>query len=252
MAKQIYEVFFREDITDDMLAHAAKLFTKNYGIWGDQPSCTNIRHSLVGKHAALNVPRLRDHCLPDNADILYARVTVDGTLAGNAFACRWPWNGKRICWITQLVVDQRFRDRGFAKGLLGVLRVEGNDVYGIMSSHPFACQAAAKTFAGSIEKVSLDFIASNAESIMKASPISYVRDAKLCGSIFDAKDSTGLVSGADSNFFIDHREPLEALRVVREVWNWPLGELLDGHEYVLIMQAIHRRSHFIPKSIDKK
>ncbi|KAI0426284.1 hypothetical protein F5Y09DRAFT_319360 [Xylaria sp. FL1042] len=246
MAKQLYEIFDHDEVTDDMLLHAAELFSQNYGVWGEQSS-------RQGKRVTLNGRRLRAQYLPDNSKTSYVRVTVDGTLAGNAFACRWSWDGKTVCWVTQLVVGKDYRDRGLAKGLLGTLKEATDDVYGIMSSHPAACLAAGTTFGASIEKVSLDFIAENADSIMKASPITYVRDAKLCGSLFDATDFTGLVSGVNTNFFVDHQEPLEALRVVQETWNWPLGELPDGHEYLLIMTAKRRRSRSrsLPRSVDK-
>jgi hypothetical protein len=72
---------------------------------------------------------------------------------------------------------------------------------------------------------------------MKASPVGYVRDAKLRGRLFESKDTSGLVSSVDTGFFVDHEEPLEALAWVRESIEWPLGELLDGHEFVLILQA---------------
>ena len=80
----------------------------------------------------------------------------------------------------------------------------------------------------------------NAHSIMKVSPVGYVRDAKLRGSLFDPEDSSGLVSSVDTGFFVDHEEPLEALAWVRESMDWPLGELLDGHEFILILQARRR------------
>lgn len=73
-------------------------------------------------------------------------VTVDGSLAGNAFACRWKWDGKTVCWVTQLVVKKDYRDNGLASGLLRSLRETTDDIYGIMSSHPAACLAAAKSF----------------------------------------------------------------------------------------------------------
>lgn len=77
---------------------------------------------------------------------------------------------------------------------------------------------------------------------MKTSPISYVRDSGLRGTLFHGQDSTGLVSGVDTKFLVDHDEPREALKDIREQWNWPLGELPDGHEYLLIIQGRHRRS----------
>lgn len=90
--------------------------------------------------------------------------------------------------------------------------------------------------------MSLDFVRKNAAAVMESSPIAYVRDAELSGSLFSDAASGGMVSGVDTHFLVDHEEPLEALRQVREVWQWPLGELLDGHEYLLILPARVRRS----------
>jgi len=75
---------------------------------------------------------------------------------------------------------------------------------------------------------------------MKASPIRYVRDAKLRGNLFDPEDASGLVSSVDTGFLVDHEEPLEALTWVRESMDWPLGELHDGHEFVLVLEARRR------------
>lgn len=94
----------------------------------------------------LNKARLRADYLPDDTTCSYVRVTVDGLLAGNAFACRWTYDNKTVCWITQLVVHQGHRERGLAQGLLNTIRQDEDDIYGIMSSHPAACMAAAKSF----------------------------------------------------------------------------------------------------------
>ncbi|WEW59404.1 hypothetical protein PRK78_004876 [Emydomyces testavorans] len=235
MAKQVYEIFTGDEVTDAMLDEAAKLFGENYGIWGEQS------HS-PGKPVKLSGRRLRAQYLPDPSASYYVRVTIDGNLAGNAFACRWKHGGKSVCWITQLVVDRDYRERGLAGGLLRSLRVDADDMYGIMSSHPAACLAAATSFGTNIEKVPLDFVKENAEAIMRVSPIPYIREAKLCGSLFKPEDSTGLVCGVNTGFFVDHEEPLDALKMVRETWDWPLGDLLDGHEYLLVLPGKHRRS----------
>lgn len=88
--------------------------------------------------------------------------------------------------------------------------------------------------------MAVSFIRDNAEAIMKASPIGYVKDAELRGSLFDPEDASGVVSSVYIKFFVDHTEPLEALAWVREGLDWPLGELLDGYKF-LFMLAVRRR-----------
>jgi hypothetical protein len=95
--------------------------------------------------------------------------------------------------------------------------------------------------------VAVSFIRDSAEAVMKASPISYVKDAELRGSLFDSKDMSGVISSVYTKFFVDHTEPLEALAWVREGLEWPLGELFDGHEFLLMMEVRRRdrsRSRF--------
>ena len=90
--------------------------------------------------------RLRAEYLPMNVACSYVRVIVDGCLAGNAFACRWPYQNKSVCWITQLVVHHDYRERGLAVGLLNELRQEQDDIYGVIGSHVASCLATAKAF----------------------------------------------------------------------------------------------------------
>ncbi len=92
----------------------------------------------------------------------------------------------------------------------------------------------------SINTIRLDFIKKYVEPIMKASPIRYVRDAKLRDNLFDPEDASELVSSVDIGFFVDYEESLEALTWVRELMDWPLGELHDGHEFVLVLEVRSR------------
>ncbi|KAK9241986.1 hypothetical protein V1506DRAFT_509881 [Lipomyces tetrasporus] len=256
MAKQLYEKFEGGQVTDDMLAEASVLFNENYGIWGNEAAKLGA-FAKPGSRVRLSKDRLRCQYLPEGAACSYVRVTVDGHLAGNAFACRWISNGRTVCWITQLVVHLDFRERGLACGLLNQLREDDDDIYGLMSSHPAACMAAAKVFGSkvhvaltivigtkfvtdSINLVNLDFIRKYTEAVMKVSPISYVKDAKLRGSLFDPGDTSGRISSVDTNFFVDHAEPLEALAWVRQEFEWPLGELLEGNEFVIILEVRRR------------
>lgn len=82
----------------------------------------------------------------------------------------------------------------------------------------------------------------NASEVLSTSPVSYIHDAELRGTLFDASDVSGMVSAVNTNFFVDHTEPLE--------WQWPLGKLSEGHEYLLILPATQRPS--VSRSIDAR
>jgi hypothetical protein len=79
-----------------------------------------------------------------------------------------------------------------------------------------------------IRTLQLGFTGKHAKEIMEASPIGYTKVAKLRGSVFTPGDTSGLVSSVDSEFFVDHNEPLEALAWVRGEMKWPLGELFKN------------------------
>jgi hypothetical protein len=101
---------------------------------------------MIGSHVKLSKNRLRTQYLLDDAACSYVRVTVEDRLAGNAFAYRWSYGDKTVCWVTQLVVHSDFRERGLAAGLLDHLKQDDDAIYGLMSSHPAACLAAGRAF----------------------------------------------------------------------------------------------------------
>lgn len=107
-------------------------------------------------------------------------------------------------------------------------------------SKGFGCGADCDV--GGVNEVRLDFIRDNAEAIMNASPVKYIRDSKVHGSLFNSKVTDGTVSCVDTQFFADHTEALEALQSVQEDDDWLLGELLDGHEFLFLVEARSRRS----------
>ncbi|QSS61132.1 hypothetical protein I7I51_03304 [Histoplasma capsulatum] len=169
-------------------------------------------------HAWLSARRLREQYLPDPATTSYVRMAVDGNLAGNAFACRWKHGEKNICWVTQLVVDRRFPASSYGRG---------------------------------IEKAPLGLVEANAKAVLEALPIPYIKNARLCGSLFNLEDLTGLVCEVDTGFFVDHKEPLEVVEVVRQDLQWPLGDLPGGHGYLLILPGKKRRSRSSSSSQSK-
>ncbi|KAH8743623.1 hypothetical protein F5883DRAFT_592349 [Diaporthe sp. PMI_573] len=223
-------------VTAAMLEDAANLFSDNYGIWGDKGP------GKPGSRVKMSADRLRAQCLPEGSRSTYIMVTVEGVLAGNAFACRWEYEGRQVCWVTQLVVHSDYRERRLASSLLSALIDNDDDILGIMSSHPAACKALVKSV-GELRfaELPLDFAAAHAVGVMSASPVSYIKDAKVCGRLFEAQDTSGMICGVNSNFYVDHAEPLEALSEFQEDGNWPLGDLSDGHEFLLLLDKPHRR-----------
>ncbi|RSM18506.1 hypothetical protein CDV31_002642 [Fusarium ambrosium] len=224
-----FQAFPQKDVTNEMLHAAATLFSEHYGIWGNGAK-------LSGKRVRVTPKRLQDQYLPEHADCYYTRALSEGRLVGHAITCRWDWDGKRVCWVTQLVVHREYRNQGIATALLRLARVESDDVYGILSSHSFACMAAATSFGESIMNPPLDFTRQYAQEILKASPIEYVATAVVKGSLF-GNDSESLVSGADTKFFVDHEEPDDALNIAMSHDRWLLGNLPEGYEFLLVFPA---------------
>ncbi|KAI9780711.1 MAG: hypothetical protein M1816_002760 [Peltula sp. TS41687] len=241
MSVILFEKYDGDQVTDSMLQEASKLFGENYGVWDKEAARVMGGFAREGSRVKMSPARLRDQCLPQGAANTYVRVIVDNHLAGNAFACRWMYHNRSVCWITQLVVHREYRERGLAAGLLNALKQDTDEIYGLVSSHAAACLAAAKSLGDPLNANQLRFIRDHAEGIMKASPVTYVTNAKLRGSLFDtSQDHNGMISSVDTGFFVDHTEPLEALAWVQENTDWPLGKLLDGHEFLLIMEAKRR------------
>lgn len=133
MTKQIFERFDAHELTDGMLDEAAQLFNENYGVWGEHPTNSKSHPRLgklglptlisdidsrIGSRVKLSKNRIRAQYLPGNASCAYVKVTVEDRLAGNAFACRWSYQGKIVCWVIQLVVHRDFREYGLVVGLL--------------------------------------------------------------------------------------------------------------------------------------
>lgn len=146
-----------------------------------------------------------------------------------------------IGWITQLVVSKTMRRRYIATQLLQTLKThkifKNVSVVGLASSHPATCNALAKYAGVKVDEIDLEFIKKNASKILGATSVPYVKDAALRGSLFQENDShdPGVVSSVDTEFFVDHIEPLRALETFQKRKEWCLGELLDGHEFLVLL-----------------
>lgn len=219
-----------ENITGPMVQDASKLFSDNYGVWQNG---TRVRMGpKTIKKMLMPDSNLRDVCLVRASDL-------DGAPVGHVFACRFTTHEKQICWITQLVVAKSFRRQQIATKLIGKLHENYPDdrYFGILSSHAAAIRATLRAAGRGLIDVDLDTIQKHAAKIMSAAPIEYVRNAVPHGSLFGEFEGD-IVSSAGTEFFVDHAEPLDALRqIIREGLKWPLGRLPEGQEFLLIVAA---------------
>jgi hypothetical protein len=112
-------------------------------------------------------------------------------------------------------------------------------IYGILSSHPAAIMAATRAFGHGIEHLNFDLAKKHGKDIMAASPVDYIRSARLNGSIFEKFYD---VCYAFTDFWVDHKEPRDVLaRVMKKGRGWPLGQLPDGCEYLALVDGGERR-----------
>ncbi|KAK0186106.1 hypothetical protein F5146DRAFT_168926 [Armillaria mellea] len=145
-----------------------------------------------------------------------------------------------VSWITQLVVHSNHRRRGIATMLLRMLRNgSGSSAFGLVSSHPAACIAlSAIGDRHWINDIDLGFIRHNAPGMLSATTVDYLKNARLRGSLFEEHPVAGTVSSIDTKFYVDRGEPLSILKAhIASSGSWPLGELLEGHEFLIVVKV---------------
>ncbi|KAI0808226.1 hypothetical protein C8Q74DRAFT_1434810 [Fomes fomentarius] len=234
-----YRIVQGLEITEEILEAASDLFSSSYGVWTD----TVIPPLEPGARVKLSAKKLKDQGVAD-ADSVLAMCHADNTLVGHAFARVWKYDDIHyICWVTQLVVSSDCREKGIASTLLRMLPGPGFAcaAIGLVSTHPAACLALAKSANVKITQLNLAYIEAHAQEILRTAPVKYLQGAQLHGSLFgDSSAGRGVVSTLDTAFYVDHGEPLEALRRWKEEHSveWPLGELPEGHEFFVVVPIL--------------
>ena len=141
-------------------------------------------------------------------------------------------NVGKIMWITQLVVHRRERGKRIASRMLqGLIKVCQPDIAGVASSHPHGILALRRAARSTID---LGFIKRNLQTVLSRCEIEYLMSKPLVGALFDKDVGRGAIAQIDTGFLTDHEEPLRALENLKE---WPLGRLLEGHEFVVIYKV---------------
>lgn len=243
-------------LTDQILQKCSRLFNNNYGVWSADAPLYSNNALQAGTRVKLGVKRLRELILFNDRCFLVIAETrsLDNDqfeLIGHAFCTSAKYdrlNGNAV-YITQLVVSSSYRGQGVAGTLLSIAKntVEDVVIVGLASSHPHAVIALSN--ACNRIPIDLKFIADHAEDVIRACNVPYLSHAQLVGSIFNTQpipavdDNQQPVSLVKTDFFVDHKEPLKALKGIRK--KWILGPLLDGYEFFTVFPTTsvrHSRS----------
>ena len=70
---------------------------------------------------------------------------------------------------------------------------------------------------------------------MKKLPVKYLRDAKLCGSLFEENLTSGAISSVFTDFHANYASHLRLFLFYKTCQQWVFDELLDGHELLTIL-----------------
>jgi len=89
-----------------------------------------------------------------------------------------------------------------------------------------------------ISAINLNFIKENTSKILAVTPIPYLKSPILKGGLFQEDPESGVISSIFTQFFVDHDEPLQVLEEYKNRKEWPLGDLLKGHEFVILVEMM--------------
>jgi hypothetical protein len=81
------------------------------------------------------------------------------------------------------------------------------------------------------------FIRANAQKILDASTVGYLKSATLRGSLFEETADPGIISSiyCDTGFLLNRQEPLEVVEHYKKAGRWCLGKLIDGHHFIILL-----------------
>ncbi|KAH6674445.1 hypothetical protein B0J14DRAFT_653740 [Halenospora varia] len=246
------ELFHSNRILEELINPAAKFLSETYGVWGHLAEENMGGAVKQGFRIRISPSLLKAKLLTPSAHNTYVRITdpTTHTLLGNVFATRWttPENAD-VLWITQLVVKKEDRNQGLATQMLQALKksmdMEEKKDYkvGVLSSSPWTICAVLSVFGLGV-RITGHIIHSMRENVrvMESCPAEYVRTAThkgTLGRLLERKrGEKGVVSCADTGFWIDHVEPKEALRVLEgKGVEWPFGVLWNGCEFLDVLEV---------------
>jgi SAM-dependent methyltransferase len=220
-----------------LLDECASLFSQHYGIWSDGgPN--------PGGRVSMSPARVAKYLDNENAHLAVARL--EGTLVGYAAALRLTLSdGRRIAWVTQLVVDKSYRHSRVATHLLFSIW-QFSDVYacGLVTANPLAVRALETA---TRRPCKAPLIAERASDLLPVlSEASGYIPAML------VQDDKGKPAPkVDTAFALSLAElPELRERAARQARPWSLGDIDEGQEWLAATFRDQPRSPMSKAEID--
>lgn len=223
-------------ISDELCAECSELYSRSYGVWSD--SSPNNQ----GKRIKLSPARIRSWFDNQKSCLYYARI--DGKLIGYAIAAtlKEP-RYKPIVWVTQLVVDEKYRHQGVAKRMLfSIWGMSSHYGWGIITSNPYAVRALERA---TRRRCSPKVMQAKKELIERMA-IKYLP--------YVSEDTEMMIDGsqskANTRFFVSHDDLEEKIdRVTSGGVPWIMGSLEEGWEWVAFTFSMQEPMEFSEKEV---
>lgn len=200
-------------IDDNILEECAHLFSRCYGVWSSEVK------NKSGQPISLTSKRLYlDYLFDDSCRLITAKY--QGQLVGHALYTSFLLDDLTVNWITQLVVDNQYRNKKIAQNLISRCISTSTNIIGLCTSNPYAVKALQKAARGRIDSRK---IFEYADRLVECSKIPYLKGADL-----KCAENVSLI---DTHFPVDHTDINKCLDKLISENQWHMGTLPDNHEF---------------------
>ena len=202
---------------EKFLTQCSNLYSNHYGVWSDK--------GLHPKeHIKLSNNRLREWLENDYVTVYFAMDREE--IIGYAISfSKNEYNYGIVTWVTQLVVHDKYRQRGIAKNLLfSIWGFSNHFAWGIVSANPYAIRALEKATRRRAVPMRIKKNSTKLKNIGRQNVPFIYEDTQ-----FQITEDSAAVN---TNFFVDHSDTMQMLKnVITEEVPWNLGLIDEGWEW---------------------
>ncbi|KAH7089267.1 hypothetical protein FB567DRAFT_620209 [Paraphoma chrysanthemicola] len=252
-------------IAEKQLVNCSVLFTNWFGLWNETaPVVLGPERARAHGLVIMSEDDLKKYFIPEGATtVLITAVTCDDRQIAHCFISQWVHEGTFVFWITQMVVDPRYRNQRRATKMLQAFTQVNDigsnpsrrDIIGTLSPHPYAIAAILRVFSHGIESLP-------SKPDWQARPYDYPRAplrGKFCESILASSPcvrvSTAQIHPSGTSAYTklhinlhDSQTALDRIQhsmnaLLLAPWECLFGTLADGCEYVCILEYRHDETY---------